>query len=572
MTADVMVVGRQAGVLREAADLAENGRHDINNAQSEALNAITEAEEDGFSVAEDLSVTDARRYDINTIVARNKAATEHAEDIRWYAERLLQTDSFVGERLLPKAAELDGIRFEGEREDRDGSSGHVRLVDNKVQHDAEGKDQSGDEKSAVPGQAPGRIGPFAVPKSVEDAAKKPNGMPEDKPAGADPELRTPHSLEEMLLPEGRAEPDPSAPPPFTAAQIAEFKSQARKLLQQQGVAPDQIESRVDVMLAETQRIKTELDSLPPYTPPAGSPPARPSYSDGFGDAWRRMEDSVHSLTGQNGFESFKDAWKGMGSGVVETVKDPYGTAFRAIESEIEAFRNNPEYWHGQKGFDAAFTGATLPFGGELIAARGALNDVVSPGVPHDVVHGADGINSHPPISVDHSVGDHSGLGLGDAPLQADVVPDFVPLPDTGPYHLPDPVHLTTPPDGATFWSGRNGDGIIGIGPISAGGNGAAELIAGGNSATTLEGLLDANGIQPPKWSPTDVYADNWWSAVSQIYAENASGEVHAVVGSNLRPGNVWENVELPRLMENPNVTKVIVIDPDTGIHTTIFER
>ncbi|WP_212757699.1 hypothetical protein [Mycobacterium sp. DBP42] len=573
VTGDVMVVGRQGGVLREAAGIAESGRHDINAAQSEAVAAISAAEDDGFSVAEDLSVTDTKRVDFFAMRARQNSLNEHAEDIRWYANRLAQTDSFVGERLQAKAAELDGIRFDGEDEGRDSGEGRVWLVDNKIQHDAEGKDGPGNKKPAAPSEAPGQIGPFAVPKSVEDAAEKPETKPDGKPSGADPKLRTPHSLEDMLLPEGRAETDPNAPSPFTPAQIAEFKTQARKLLQQQGVAPDQIESRVDAMLTETQRIKTELDNLPPYTPQPGPSPARPSYSDGFGDAWRRMEDSVHSLTGQNGFESFKDAWKDMGSGVVETVKDPYGTAVRGIEAEIEAFRNNPEYWLGQKGFDAAATAATLPFGGEVATARGALDDVVGPGVPHEVVDSAgERLNSHPPISVDHSVvGDHPIHGLGDTPLSADALPDFVPLPDTGPYHLPDPVHLTTPPDGATFWSGRNGDGI-GIGPISAGGNGAADLIAGGNTATTLEGLLDANGIQPPKWSPTDVYADNWWSAVSQIYAENASGEVHAVVGSNLRPGNVWENVELPRLMDNPNVTKIIIIDPDTGIHTTVFER
>ncbi|MEW2479666.1 hypothetical protein AB0876_08725 [Mycobacterium sp. NPDC049093] len=217
----------------------------------------------------------------------------------------------------------------------------------------------------------------------------------------------------MLLPEGRAEPGSNAPPPLSPAQIAEFKTQARKLLQQEGVSPDQIESRVDAMLTETQRIKTELDSLPPYTSPAGPPPARPSYSDGFGDAWRSMEDGVHSLTGQNGFESFKDAWKDMGSGVVETVKDPYGTAFRAIESEIEAFRNNPEYWLGQKGFDAAATAATLPFGGEIAAARGALGDVVHPGVPHEVVHTPPHVDTSSP-HVDHptSEGGHHPIDPG----------------------------------------------------------------------------------------------------------------------------------------------------------------
>ncbi|EPQ21541.1 hypothetical protein J108_20675 [Mycobacteroides abscessus subsp. bolletii CRM-0020] len=57
-----------------------------------------------------------------------------------------------------------------------------------------------------------------------------------------------------------------------------------------------------------------------------------------------------------------------------------------------------------------------------------------------------------------------------------------------------------------------------------------------------------------------------------MYAESASGEVRAVIGSNLRPGNVWQTVELPRLMDNPHVNRIVVIDPDTGIETTVFQR
>ncbi|MCP2622049.1 hypothetical protein NLB33_04175 [Mycolicibacterium smegmatis] len=90
-TTDGVVAGNQNGVVREAADIAENAVTDINAAQREVLEAITEAEDNGFTVAEDLKVTDARRYDINTVVERNRAATEHAEDIKWYAERFGQT-------------------------------------------------------------------------------------------------------------------------------------------------------------------------------------------------------------------------------------------------------------------------------------------------------------------------------------------------------------------------------------------------------------------------------------------------------------------------------------------------
>ena len=32
------------------------------------------------------------------------------------------------------------------------------------------------------------------------------------------------------------------------------------------------------------------------------------------------------------------------------------------------------------------------------------------------------------------------------------------------------------------------------------------------------------------------------------------------------------NVELPRLKNNPNVTKITTIDPKTGVENVIFER
>ncbi|MBB4856399.1 hypothetical protein HNP40_003818 [Mycobacteroides chelonae] len=171
-------------------------------------------------------------------------------------------------------------------------------------------------------------------------------------------------------------------------------------------------------------------------------------------------------------------------------------------------------------------------------------------------HHAPPAMDHPAPFDDHAISDNS---------------HFAPLPETGPYQLPERAKVATPPDGAFFWSGRNEAGT-GIGPISAGGNGAADLIADGSRATTLEGLLDSNGITPPRWSPTDEYAQRWWNGTSQMYAEGSSGEVRAVIGSDLRPGNVWQTVELPRLMENPNVSRVVVVDPDTGIETIVFQR
>ena len=178
VTKDVAVVGRQSGVLREAAGLAENGAYDIKAAKDKALQAITAAVDDGFNVAEDLSVTDSRDYDINTVADRNRAAAEHAEDISWAAQHLVQADELVGNRLEAKAADLAGIQFDGEGE-RGSPSGRVYLADHEVKHDAEGKDQPREE----PGTAPGQIGPFPVPKAVEDAAKQSGLKPGEKPPG-----------------------------------------------------------------------------------------------------------------------------------------------------------------------------------------------------------------------------------------------------------------------------------------------------------------------------------------------------------------------------------------------------
>lgn len=131
VTADTAVVGNHGRVLREAADIAENGSQDIQAARRKAVEAITAAENDGFRVGEDLSITDTRRVDVFTMAARQTAATEHAEDIRWTAEQLVQTDTLVGQRLQAKATELDGIRFDGE-----GDSS-VQLVSNEFKQSPE---------------------------------------------------------------------------------------------------------------------------------------------------------------------------------------------------------------------------------------------------------------------------------------------------------------------------------------------------------------------------------------------------------------------------------------------------
>lgn len=123
--------------------------------------------------------------------------------------------------------------------------------------------------------------------------------------------------------------------------------------------------------------------------------------------------------------------------------------------------------------------------------------------------------------------------------------------------------LKTEPDTAFFWSGRT-DGI--------GGAENAANIAKSRGGVTLESTIETQNIVMPEWNFNNPSTMEAWDLASGAYAEQVSGEIRAVIGSELRPGNIWENVELPRLKNNPNVTKITTIDPKTGVENVIFER
>ena len=124
--------------------------------------------------------------------------------------------------------------------------------------------------------------------------------------------------------------------------------------------------------------------------------------------------------------------------------------------------------------------------------------------------------------------------------------------------------LRTKKNGAFFWSGRTskGEGVMD----------KALEIAQSKNGNTLEGLLAKYNIEMPVWDGTNPAITKIWEEVSAIYAEQVSGEVRAVIGKKIRTGNIWETIELPRLKQNPNVTKITIIDPETMLETVIFAR
>ena len=123
--------------------------------------------------------------------------------------------------------------------------------------------------------------------------------------------------------------------------------------------------------------------------------------------------------------------------------------------------------------------------------------------------------------------------------------------------------LKTAPNTAYFWSG-NSNGI--------GGKEFAMEHATKNGGITLEGLMKSQGITMPTWDIADQNSIKAWEYASGKYAEQVSGEVHALIGTAQRQNSVWRSIELRKLMENPYVSKIVIVAPETLIETIIFRR
>ncbi len=144
-----------------------------------------------------------------------------------------------------------------------------------------------------------------------------------------------------------------------------------------------------------------------------------------------------------------------------------------------------------------------------------------------------------------------------------------PEPKVGPVKPENVTFSDIPRDGHVFWSGRTelSDGVT---TKTYGSGGIAAGVAENHGATTLEKYLVEHQIAMPRWGTPG--AEEAWGDVSARYASAARGDVHVVLGASLREGNVWETRELGVLQANPEVTRIVTIDPTTGRMTTIFER
>jgi hypothetical protein len=110
------------------------------------------------------------------------------------------------------------------------------------------------------------------------------------------------------------------------------------------------------------------------------------------------------------------------------------------------------------------------------------------------------------------------------------------------------LDVSTAENGSVFYSG-------------AGNRALAEEFAVSNGRTTLEmtpggSWLDAQGLFGPSSPLTPSEATQVWSTLSGRFAAGASGNAVGFV-EGARAGGIFNTIEFPALLDNPNITNVI---------------
>jgi hypothetical protein len=171
------------------------------------------------------------------------------------------------------------------------------------------------------------------------------------------------------------------------ADVEAFRAMARQSMVRDGVAPDQIEARLDAIVAGTQQWLG--DGMPNYVPPEPGRPAPPGFGEGFGDRWQATEQGIKNLIGQGGpgAPGVLRSWEGLVKGTNEVVQNPVGAVIGEVKDAVDS--PSPAYYLGAKASDAATTVPGLLFGGEGVAVRAGLaaETVTEGGAPLAVVRG-----------------------------------------------------------------------------------------------------------------------------------------------------------------------------------------
>lgn len=214
-SADLSTVSRKADQLRQAAGIARNGASDISSAQRRVLYAVEDAQNAGFDVGEDLSVSYTEHGGTPAEQAARQAQAEQlASEIWSRAGQLEGADARVAGQLTATAGDVGNVGFanpngrqdfaaqgggqNGQGAPNGGRNGHVtpavargerggvQLVD--FPQDG-GTEPAPPMPQPNPAQGQPQIGPFPVPPQVAAAAPKtppPTAPPVPPPAPSVP--------------------------------------------------------------------------------------------------------------------------------------------------------------------------------------------------------------------------------------------------------------------------------------------------------------------------------------------------------------------------------------------------
>lgn len=368
-----------------------NAKHIIENAESHA----------GVHVNEDLSISytppEGTSKDSADANAKTVAAAEaelKAEATKWWAAenevatQIRDAESSIGNNLNFGAALFDPHRAMPPTRPPGPPPGAQQAVYPPIPTEPQTGEPTGlADLLGAGGAEPGNGPPGLRDMLMPSPAPGPNGKEDSRhPPGS---LREAYS---QLLQPGAARPTLPQPSP---QELEAAKSIIREALRQEGVPPEQIEQRLNAVVAQAQAWGYGHHNLTPQPQSRGPAPPGPGFAEAFGDRWRANERMIHNLLGVGGpgDPGVLQSWAGLAKGLAQQFSDPLGMPAAAIRNEVTGFLDSPSpaYYAGGHAADAAMTAPTLLFGGEGAMVRAGLpaEIVTEGGAPLAVLRGWD---------------------------------------------------------------------------------------------------------------------------------------------------------------------------------------
>jgi hypothetical protein len=189
---DSAIVGNAADDLHDGARTARDAASDVTAAQDRLRESVTKARDAGFDVGDNYTVTSRETYSTPAQQTQLQAQAESlAEDIRWRATALVDTDQHAGARVTHAVGHLGNLTFD--EHDGPGTPANGNSEPNGVQLvDYFGPKQSPIPDPSLPDDPVGRGGSPSAADIRSVLEKLPQG---DRPWIR--EVRTPEDLQRL---------------------------------------------------------------------------------------------------------------------------------------------------------------------------------------------------------------------------------------------------------------------------------------------------------------------------------------------------------------------------------------